>query len=371
MPVPDDAAAHVDATRLGWYIAEVRGRNRPNGPGEGIAGQRHSHPALSVAGQSPEPALLLRAERSAPELRVAAQKVLIALAGKLDIDVNPQDGSSYSNQVAQQADELATLRDKGSDAAQKAWYALAQLIFKFDVHIQDGLTVRSETQASGYQLGRAIAESYWALNPGLSSESNDPAAWWVLFGEGRCQETVNLVKRLSAYMSPKTPSAMAGSLQVWRHIATDPAWRTDANAYLGLQRQVRLWYDLITTAQDPMTFASPYMLARIFLGARIIRLYWRRAMLFLVGVAALIALVSLLGSGTGGALVSVLLGTVAAVGVSAGSLGLSAGRLWEDVNADIAAIAITTAPPGPPGSRAGNLNHWRRLRARLVRYRQF
>jgi len=371
MPVPDDAAALVDAMRLGWYIAEVRGRNRPDGPGEGIAEQRYSHPALSAAGPSPEPALLLRAERSAPGLRVAAQNVLVALAGELDIDVRPEDGSSYSKQVAQQADELATLRDKGSDTAQKAWHALAQLIFTFDVHIQDSLTAKSGIQADAYQLGRAIAESYWALNPGLSSESDDPAAWWVLLGEGRCQEMANMVKRLSACMAPNTPSAIAGSLQVWRHIATDPAWRTDANAYLELHRQVRLWYDLITTAQDPMTFASPHMLARMFIGVRIIRLYWRRTMLLVVGVAALIALVSLLGSGTGGALVSVLLGTVAAVGVSAGGLGLSAGRPWQDMNADIAAIAITTAPPGPHGSGAANLNYWRRQRSRLVRDRQF
>jgi hypothetical protein len=66
MPVPDDAAALVDAMRLGWYMAEVRGRNRPNDRGEGVAEQRSSHPALSVVGRSPEPPLLLRAERSAP-----------------------------------------------------------------------------------------------------------------------------------------------------------------------------------------------------------------------------------------------------------------------------------------------------------------
>jgi hypothetical protein len=377
MPVPDDAAALVYAMRLGWYVAEVRGRNRLDGPSEGIAEQRYSHPVLSEARRSSEPALLLRAELSAPELRVAAQEVLVALAGKLDIDANPEDGSSYSKQVAQQADELATLRDKGSDTAEQAWYALAQLIFKFDVHIQDSLTAKSETQASGYQLGRAVAESYWALNPSLSSERDDPAAWWVLLGPRRCQEIVNLVKRLSAYMAPDTPSAMAGSLQVWRHIATNAAWRTDAKAYLGLHRQVLLWYDLITTAQDPMTFVSPYMLARIPV-RRLLRLYWRRVMLLVVGIAALIAFVSLLGSGTGGALVNVVLGIVAAVGVSIGGLGLSAGGLRQDMKGDTAAIAITTAPPRPPGSPAVTViepkhdadpTDWRKLRSRLVRER--
>jgi hypothetical protein len=119
-----------------------------------------------------------------------------------------------------------------------------------------------------------------------------------------------------------------------------------------------------------MTFVSPYMLTRISV-VGLIRLYWRRVMLLVIGIAALIAFVSLLGSGTGGALVSVVLGIVAAVGVSAGGLGLSAGGLRQDMNADTVAIAITTAPPGPPGSRAANLTYWRKLRSRLVRNRHF
>jgi hypothetical protein len=32
MPTPDDALEVICALRLGWYIAEVRGRNWPAGP---------------------------------------------------------------------------------------------------------------------------------------------------------------------------------------------------------------------------------------------------------------------------------------------------------------------------------------------------
>ena len=32
MPLPDDADAVLGALCLGWYLAETRGRNRPDGP---------------------------------------------------------------------------------------------------------------------------------------------------------------------------------------------------------------------------------------------------------------------------------------------------------------------------------------------------
>ena len=32
MAAPEDSAGVLSALRLGWYVAEVRGRNRPGGP---------------------------------------------------------------------------------------------------------------------------------------------------------------------------------------------------------------------------------------------------------------------------------------------------------------------------------------------------
>jgi hypothetical protein len=64
--MPEDADAVVAALRLGWYMAEVRGRNRPGGP----PGQE-----LSRVGQSSH-SLPLSFERSPTELRIQAQAVL-------------------------------------------------------------------------------------------------------------------------------------------------------------------------------------------------------------------------------------------------------------------------------------------------------
>ena len=47
-------------------------------------------------------------------------------------------------------------------------------MWQFDAHVQDRLAALSESQAIGYQLGRGLADTYWALNPG----QEDGSAGW-------------------------------------------------------------------------------------------------------------------------------------------------------------------------------------------------
>lgn len=53
MAVPDDAKEVLSALRLGWYFAEMRGRNRPGGPSGNSGGMPdhddHPLPLRSVA----------------------------------------------------------------------------------------------------------------------------------------------------------------------------------------------------------------------------------------------------------------------------------------------------------------------------------
>ncbi len=70
MPAREDVLEVVNALRLGWYIAEVRGRNRPAGPqppGDELP-SRGNH------------TLPLRIERTAAELRAEAQAILHKLS---------------------------------------------------------------------------------------------------------------------------------------------------------------------------------------------------------------------------------------------------------------------------------------------------
>jgi hypothetical protein len=63
MTIPDDAGTVLTAIRLGWSIAEVRGRNRPDAP----PGARARLPG------QPGHALPLRVEQTPAELRIAAR----------------------------------------------------------------------------------------------------------------------------------------------------------------------------------------------------------------------------------------------------------------------------------------------------------
>ena len=97
MAAPEDSADVLNALRLGWYLAEVRGRNRPGGPGP---------PTESLPDREGH-VLPLRIERTPQELRIEAQ------AGA------------------------------GPDAAAAAWEALALSIYQFDAHVQDTLAAQS------------------------------------------------------------------------------------------------------------------------------------------------------------------------------------------------------------------------------------
>ncbi len=286
MAAPDDAEHVLCALRLGWFLAEVRGRNRPGG-----------QPGVSVSmPENDDHALPLRIERSATELRIEAQKVVAQLAVHLEVDASG-DGTSFGvaidakarlldpirapkastalrgaldqlrmaaagrsyrdasgpptpqqalqmlqaavgpqqqlvtarrqaaaaaevaaeEQAAAQEQAAAAGEQRGLDAlshaivtlpainsddpeaararvdliqasqhvivdaASEPWEDLAELLWRFDAHIQDRLSANSETQACAYQLGRGLAETYWALDPYLAAGGS--SSWDFLLGQ--------------------------------------------------------------------------------------------------------------------------------------------------------------------------------------------
>jgi len=97
---PDDTDIVLQALRLGWYIAEVRGRNRPNAPPGANVVLPDSH-----GGQE----LPLRIERTPTERRIETQTVVTALARNLGVDDAP-DGRSYGTMIDDQAKVLFRTR---------------------------------------------------------------------------------------------------------------------------------------------------------------------------------------------------------------------------------------------------------------------
>ena len=364
----------MTAVRLGWFIAEVRGRNRPDAPPG--AAERLPGP--------PGHALPLHVEQTPTELRIAAQGVLAAMARNLGVDGAGANHGSYTAAIEAQAEALAKAR-AGSTAALVAatdgaaapdaaaavpstvaavvsaapgdpaaqWDALQELIFKFDEHIQDALALGPDTVANGYQLGRALAEPYWALNPAVDTDQS-PAAWQFLLGSSRCNEIGRLAGRLGGYLHPYTAAAIAGSVQIWKHVAADKAWRSNAHGYL--YRQMRTWYELVVMGQDPTTLVRPYALTRNHrMIMRALRIFWPEVLGIVVAAGALSGFVVLLGENKVNSVLNSALGLIAIAGfTTAGFLAkLKNGaqamvtRLRQDVYTDLVAVAITVVPDMP------------------------
>jgi hypothetical protein len=419
MAAPDDAKGVLSAFRLGWYFAEMRGRNRPGGP-PGSSGHMPDHI---------DHALPLRSERSYTELQIVVQSVVAQLAKELHVD-DADDGTSFTAVLADKAKLLSHVRAREAvvalhralgllqpggvlagdgkgplsaperalevlqqglaaqqavvverqqavaaaqqvqagtrqhpaserrhpdqaeaarakaetamqlkvacrdreaheaavleqviaglaqaiaaspdsaaqagitcirqgqlaigDPAHQAWADLAELIWLFDAHIQGRLTAISETQAIGYQLGRGLAETYWALDP---EQYDSSTGWAFLLGEERCRELSRLTGRLAAYMGEYTAPAIAGSLNVWKDVASNPSWRGyDApslfDAQDALYEQLSIWYQLVALGQDPIALIRPGMrLKSFYVATWAVRFFSGRLTLAVIGVAGLI-----------------------------------------------------------------------------------
>jgi hypothetical protein len=264
--------------------------------------------------------LPLRIERTPAELRAEAQAVLGKLSGELQVDtvtVNDQE-QSRTAVIGEQTAALAAA-EPGTTAAAAAWNALSASIFELDSHAQDTLTAQSDMRAAAYQLGRGLAEAYWALDPGAACAPLTPQCWEFLLGEQRCEELARLVGRLSGYFNPYCAPAVAGTLRLWQSVAGDPEWRKGAQDYL--YGQLRRWYELLVLGQDPSTLIPPYALLRDWRAAsHALRALWVQLVTAAISIGLVIALIALILGGSNGsasASLKAVFGVVGVVGLSA------------------------------------------------------
>lgn len=368
---PQDTDLVLSAVRLGWYLAEVRGRNRPAGP----------RPSESKLPSREGHELPLRFERSQREARIEAQSAVEALATKLELNKDPDNANTDVTRVDDLAKQLNDLRKANmvTDAAGK-WDQLADLLFKLDAFTQDALAARSDTQACGYQLGRGLSEAYWALDtepPDQSPEVPPSSGWAFLLGNARCEELSRLAGRLTEYFARYTSAAVAGSLAAWFEVATDISWRRVADAHSSLYRQHRRWYELIVLLQDPSTLIKPY--AVIFNLRAIwhaVRAFWLQ---LIVGAGSLIAIAYFIGylsSSNQSTFAKGVLGVLSAVGISVTAItgwlkntaqAIST-RIKQDVYTDLVAIQVSIIP-GRPRSYVGRQQQAIRTRRAITRRR--
>jgi hypothetical protein len=383
-PVVGEDRAH-DLMRLGWAIAELRGRVyfRQTDPGciagNGVVRFQHSLP--------------LYTERSSRELFIETQQVVQELAQRtrLDLDgskmkdsggVTPPAPCTAAARVTELASQVPEKRSAASWGA--SWNAFTLALYQWDAAIQDRLAGASFGESSAYQLGRGLAECSWALDP--ECPANDVMGWEHVLGSARCVALTRLLDRLVPVVSADAASAIKGSLAAWQRVARDPAWRGDPvpeatgllrlkdaapvasllrhkdtapEAPVFLRRQVDIWRDMLVGGTDPRVFARPPALVQNVANIiPIIRGLWVQLLSGLVSIVALGAglwYISKYGNSKAlGAVVSAL----GIFGITASSLLVNAkkkatglvDRVQKAIAADEIAQAATIIPAKPKGA---------------------
>ena len=217
------------ALNLGWSMAELRGRIRYG----------HVEPPGTVDYQFPREefhALPIGGEHSLVEQQIATRVAVGLLADRFALNEPlPQRKEPPPDTIKALAMDLERkleAAEKGSAApvrpdaypagseVGKAWEAAAEAIYFWDEQVQDGLGVSAELLAA-YQLGRGLAEAFWALDPDAPEPDTKPTlastlspphpgSWEFLLGPRRQQMLGAYLGLLEGAFAPLTGSAVAG-----------------------------------------------------------------------------------------------------------------------------------------------------------------
>jgi hypothetical protein len=299
-------------------MAELRGRIRYG----------HVEPPGTVDYQFPREefhALPIGGEHSLVEQQIATRVTVGLLADRFSVnDPLPKQNEPPSDTIRALAMDLeqkleaaeknvAPVRpdasEPGSDVA-KAWEAAAEAIYYWDEQIQDGLGVSAELLAA-YQLGRGLAEAFWALDPDapepdakptLASTQSPPhpGSWEFLLGPRREQMLGACLGLLEGAFAPLTGSAVRGPLGNWCALVANKGVRNRSeDALVALRGQLHNWRDVLLGSRDPISFAKHFGLRIAFRQARrVAQTLPLETFLALGGIALLAAAGYALGSDT-------------------------------------------------------------------------
>jgi hypothetical protein len=369
MPDSVDADDVLRALRLGWAVAEVRGRNQPFPIVIQAVGD------IDNASSSAKD-LLLSPRPTWDERANQARVILGKMAHDLGVDdskMSSDDTETYVETIQRLAQQLDGKRLKPYDkAGLDIWEDLAKYLRGFDISTQSSLAPAPPEVSEAYQLGRGLAELRWSLCSDMG-KSND-GSWETVFSSERCDHVADMLGRLSSNLKyPLTAPVVAGSITAWRlaattplvcpPISTGPASSDDVhisrraeNAVHAIDEQARRWYDLVIAGRDPTTLVSPHALLKDW------RLSFRAAGQFvwqLVGVAVGVIVLAtagvLLSLGKTSPAVRSLLAIIGVFGVTASGLAatiknrtqLLITRFRSDISTDLAVVEITILPAFP------------------------
>lgn len=379
-----DPKAAAAAMRFGWALAEVRGRFDPWSP-------------FRRTGSPGEPTLLLDAahERSPTECQIEAVKVLAALDAAAhnpialitiskDTMWKPSTaaaGATTSEMLLFVASRLiyakteedlsptlgvaAVNTEEETTSASAWWDRLQWFLWAWDEALQDHYASGDFGTASAYQLGRGLAEAYWALGPRDPDKAAVARRWRFLLGTARVDALSNLCRRLSpSAINKQTAPAIEASLGQWKAVAAEPEKYVEPVA--ALEGQARVWRDLLVIGASPLSLVDPARLEVVARDPRPILKAFRWELLVAVaGALALSLSLAFLSSSA-----STVITALSAVGITSSGLtgwaksqiqGVSS-RVGQAVDQSVVNDAVAQLPRkqgAQPASRRA-LWPWRR-----------
>ncbi len=347
---PVDAEAVSNALRLGWQIAELRGRywQRIN--------SREPVRHLSLA-LSKEYALPLEDERTPLERLYEAQAIVVAVSGQLGLDFPAVSLSGQGKDPDQRASTLLMALTKrlshpddagnppatpalapvaaapmlvravssadtartapaavaesapnspapavgsvpipspsggghGRSAADRGplWEDFAAFVFAWDARVQDQLAAVSFSQFSAYQLGRGLAEVSWQLDPAVAG-ADDPHGWQFLLGEVRLRQLGRLMDGLSSYFGPMTVAAVKDSVRAWGTVAHEPSITARPDAIGKLIEQSHVWRNLLIGGMSAQTLVPGHGQVQKLHGLElVIKAFWPQLIIGILGAVVL------------------------------------------------------------------------------------
>jgi len=345
--------------RFGWAIAELRGRANfgPSDPGRLISemGGRAGH------------SLPLAEERSWRELLFETHKVVCTLAETLVLEL---DGSKMEDSQGRvpSGPTLASKRvvdlcndvydGKGKRQSDAEWNAFAEALYMWDADIQDKLACSTFGEGSAYQLGRALAESTWSLDPTSNPASN--IGWLYLLGTNRCLAITRLIDRLTPVFGTLTAQAVKSSITNWRDVARNPEWRDGEVGAQYLRAQAIAWRDLLVGGTDPTLLVRPTSAvkqATVVWSA--LRSLWPQLVAAVVSVLAVAGGAWVMSQKSLPGLLGAFVTALGGLGVTASALSTRAKAMAKNlvssisaaITADLVIAAVSETPP-PPSRQA-------------------
>lgn len=226
----------ADALRLGWHLAELRGRWR-------IARAPMPTPFVDLAPH-------VAGERTGPEIAIQVEAVARQAAKDLGVDpfrrrLSYQPALSRGTATARLEFLCRRIALATSDEArQGAWQRLTEFMWVWDLRIVDTLTANSVAEASAYQLARSFSEILWSNSTDYNAP-NDIVTRLPTLTDDRKTYLIRYLERLGQQLDPLTTEALKSSLTAWMAVATDDLAVNDPETMKWLRQQGDIWHDLV------------------------------------------------------------------------------------------------------------------------------